>query len=184
MALTESKPFPLGSKAPAFSLPDTVTGNTIDLYEARGEKGTVIMFICNHCPYVKHINAELVTLSNQYQENGFSFIGISSNDAARYPADAPDKMEEHAQLQGYNFPYLYDESQEVAKAYDAACTPEFYVFDDELTLVYHGQMDDSRPGNSEPVTGKDLRLALDNLLAGEPISLNQKPGIGCGIKWK
>ncbi len=184
MALTASNPFPLGSKAPNFTLPDTISDKMISLNEVASDKGTVIMFICNHCPYVVHINSKLVELVKTYQAKGISFVGISSNDAVRYPTDAPDKMKLQAARVGYTFPYLYDETQEVAKAYDAACTPEFYVFDGDLQLVYHGQMDGSRPGNQVPVSGEDLSKTLDLLLAGQPISPDQKPGIGCGIKWR
>lgn len=184
MALTSSKPFPLGSKAPDFKLPDTVSGKTLSLKDLKSDKAKVIMFICNHCPYVKHVNRGLVALANQYIKKGVSFIGISSNDAIKYPDDAPELMTEFAKKNNYPFPYLYDETQEVAKAFDAACTPEFYVFDQDMLLVYHGQMDDSRPSNNIPVTGKDLALALDLTLAGKPIQGVQKPGIGCGIKWR
>lgn len=184
MARTESNPFPLGTKAPDFHLPDTISGKDLSLDDLRSDKGTVIMFICNHCPYVLHINRELVRLVKDYQSRGIAFAGISANDVEMYPEDGPEKMKEVAAREGYTFPYLYDENQQVARAYDAACTPEFYVFDGSLNLVYHGQMDDSRPKNDEPVTGKDLRLALDLLLAGKPIPEDQKPGIGCGIKWK
>lgn len=184
MARTASNPFPLGSLAPDFTLPDTISGNELSLSNLKSGKGTVIMFICNHCPYVLHINSELVSLAKEYQAKGIAFIGISSNDVDNYPQDSPDKMTKVAKQEGYTFPYLYDETQDIARAYDAACTPEFYVFDGNLKLVYHGQMDDSRPGNTEPVNGKDLRKALDLLLDGKSISPDQKPGIGCGIKWK
>lgn len=184
MALTESNPFPLGSTAPGFNLPEPLSGKMVSLESIRSELGTVVMFLCNHCPYVKHINRGLVNLIREYQNLGISFVGISSNDVDRYPQDRPELMKEVAEREGYSFPYLYDESQEVAKAYDAACTPEFYVFDGMLRLVYHGQMDDSRPANYEPVDGRDLRAALDLLILGKPIPANQKPGIGCGIKWK
>ncbi len=184
MALTESNPFPLGSQAPDFLLTDTISGKKLSLNDIRSEIATVIMFICNHCPYVIHINQELVKLVKEYQIKGVSFAGISSNDVVNYPADSPEKMTMVAKREGYTFPYLYDETQEVAKAYDAACTPEFYVFDRDLKLVYHGQMDDSRPRNNEPINGKDLRQALDLLIEGKKIPTNQKPGIGCGIKWK
>lgn len=184
MARTESNPFPLGSKAPDFNLPDTISGKKLSLNNLRSEKATVVMFICNHCPYVKHINAGLVALANRYIPQGVSFIAISSNDVSRYPDDGPDLMTETAKTNGYPFPYLYDESQEVARAYDAACTPEFYVFDKNLLLVYHGQMDDSRPSTDIPVTGSDLALALDLTMEGKPFAGVQKPGIGCGIKWR
>lgn len=184
MALTESNPFPQGSKAPDFKLPDTVSGKVLSLAELKSNKATVIMFICNHCPYVKHVNSGLVELAEKYIAKGVSFIGINSNDASRYPEDSPEQMTVSAKRNNYPFPYLYDERQEVARSYGAACTPEFYVFDKELMLIYHGQMDDSRPSNSIPVTGKDLALALDLTLAGKPYTGLQKPGIGCGIKWR
>ncbi len=183
MALTSSNLFPLGTKAPDFSLPDTVSGKIRTLSGLRSDKATVIMFICNHCPYVKHVNAGLVALANTYIKKGVSFIGINSNDAKKYPEDSPEQMTQVALKNNYPFPYLFDEEQEVAKAYDAACTPEFYVFDKDMLLYYHGQMDDSRPSTDIPVTGKDLALALDLLLSGKPYSGVQKPGIGCGIKW-
>ncbi len=175
---------PLGSEAPAFSLPDTVTGNTYTLDELKGEKATVIMFICNHCPYVVHVNPEIVKLANDYQSKGVKFIAISSNDVASYPDDSPQKMKQTAARLKYPFPYLYDETQEVAKAYDAACTPDFYVFDVIMKLAYRGQLDDSRPSNNIPLSGKDIRTALDNILIGKPVSPEQKPSIGCNIKWK
>ena len=142
------------------------------------------MFICNHCPFVKHVNQGIVSLANDYQDQGVSFIAISSNDVENYPQDGPELMKENALREGFPFPYLYDESQEVAKAYDAACTPDFYIFDQGLELVYRGQLDDSRPGNGLPVTGKDMREALDALLVGKPALEVQKPSIGCNIKWK
>jgi thiol-disulfide isomerase/thioredoxin len=175
---------PLGTTAPEFSLEDTVTEKTINLHELKGDKGTVIMFICNHCPFVKHVNPEIVTLAQEYQDKGIGFIAISSNDVKNYPQDAPHLMKETAKEVGYTFPYLYDETQEVAKEYNAACTPDFYLFDADLALVYRGQLDDSRPGNGLPLTGKDLRNALDALLEGEKIDQEQKPSIGCNIKWK
>ena len=184
MARTPSNMIPLGTPAPGFSLPDTVSGNTFDLQELKGDMGTVIMFICNHCPFVKHVNSGIVDLARDYQSRGISFIAISSNDVENYPDDSPELMTKNARAEGYTFPYLYDESQEVAKAYDAACTPDFYLFNDQLSLVYRGQMDDSRPGNGIPVSGRDLRTALDSLLAGTAIDPLQKPSIGCNIKWK
>jgi len=174
---------PLGTPAPDFHLPDT-SGRMVSLADFSGARALVVAFICNHCPYVKHIRAPLSQLAKDYQNRGVQFVGISSNDAENYPADAPAMMAEEAQAAGYIFPYLYDESQSVAKAYKAACTPDFYVFDEHHRLVYRGQMDDSRPGNGLPVTGKDLRAALDPVLAGEPTSAAQKPSIGCNIKWK
>lgn len=184
MALTPSNMIPLGTPAPGFTLPDTVTGNSFSLQDLRGEKATVVMFLSNHCPYVKHVNSELVRMGNEYQPKGVKFIAISSNDVVSHPDDAPDKMKETAQQLGYPFPYLYDESQQVAKAYDAACTPDFYIFDKDLKLVYRGQLDDSRPSNQVPLTGKDMRAALDNILSGKEVSPYQRPGIGCNIKWR
>lgn len=184
MADTPSVMVELGTKAPAFTLKDVVSGEQKSLSQLKSDKATVIMFICNHCPFVKHVNKELVRLANDYIPKGISFIAISSNDVENYPQDSPDKMKEVAEEQGYPFPYLYDETQEVAKAYQAACTPDFYIFDGDLNLVYRGQLDDSRPGNSEPVNGKNIRAALDNILTGKPVDENQKPSIGCNIKWK
>ena len=184
MAATPSNMIPLGTKAPDFELFDTVTGLDRRLSDLASDRATVIMFICNHCPYVKHVNEELVDLANEYIEEGVSFIAISSNDVENYPDDAPELMTEVAEQVGYPFPYLYDETQEVAKAYDAACTPDFYVFDGELKLVYRGQLDDSRPKTDVPVTGRDLRNALNAVLAGMPVPADQKPSIGCNIKWK
>ncbi len=184
MALTPSNMLPLGTKAPYFTLMDTITKDVYSLQQLKGEKGTVIMFICNHCPYVKYVNEELVRICNDYRVTGFSFVGISSNDATKYPEDGPEAMYRHAQKEGYNFPYLYDETQEVAKAYDAACTPDFYLFDSELKLVYRGQLDNSRPGNSIPLNGRDLREAMDNILNNHPQRKDQKPSMGCNIKWK
>ncbi len=184
MARTPSNMIPLGTKAPDFKLPDTVSGQTVSLNELKGTQATVVMFICNHCPFVKHVNAGMVAMAKDYQSMGIGFIAISSNDVLNYPDDAPDLMTVNAREEGYPFPYLYDESQEVAKAYDAACTPDFYLFDRNLQLVYRGQMDDSRPGNGIPVTGKDLRAAIDTLLSGGKINAIQKPSIGCNIKWK
>lgn len=184
MALTPSNMIPLGTIAPAFTLPDTVSGNTYSLEQLKGEKATVLMFICNHCPYVKHINSQLVKLANDYLPKGIKFIAISSNDANAQPDDAPDKMKDTADTEGYPFPYMYDESQAVAKAYDAACTPDFYIFDSGLKLVYRGQLDDSRPSNSTPLTGNDIRAALDAILSAGEVSPRQRPSIGCNIKWK
>ena len=174
----------LGTTAPNFDLYDTVSDTTVSLEDVKGTAGTVIMFICNHCPFVIHVNPELVNLGKEYQEKGIGFVAISSNDVNNYPDDAPDLMKITAKREGYSFPYLYDETQEVAKAYDAACTPDFYLFDGDAKLVYRGQLDDSRPGNGLPLTGLDLRNAMDALLAGDKISSEQKPSIGCNIKWK
>lgn len=184
MSLTESRMLPLGTKAPDFRLPDTVSSKEIGLMDIASEKVTVIMFLCNHCPYVIHVNEEIVHLANDYRGKEVSFVAISSNDVDNYPADSPDKMKLNAEQLGYSFPYLYDESQEVARAYDAACTPDFYVFDGELKLVYRGRLDGSRPGNQVPLTGEDLRAALDATLAGSPVNPVQYPSGGCNIKWK
>ena len=184
MANTPSNMLPLGSKAANFKLFDTVSNNQLSLNQLRGKQGTVIFFICNHCPFVIHVNKELVSIAKQYLNQGITFIGISSNDVANYPQDGPELMKENAKNYGYPFPYLYDETQEIAKAYDAACTPDTYLFDENLNLVYRGQIDDSRPGNELPVTGSDLREALDHLIDKKEIVENQKPSIGCNIKWK
>jgi len=184
MARTPSNMLALGTIAPDFSLFDTVSGKTLRLDGLKGEKGTVIMFICNHCPFVVHVNPEITRLGKEYGKKGIGFIAISSNDVENYPQDAPHLMTETAKREGYPFPYLYDESQNVAKAYDAACTPDFYLFNDQLKLVYRGQLDDSRPENGLPLNGLDVRNAINVLLAGEPILEYQKPSIGCNIKWK
>lgn len=184
MAFTESNMLDLGLKAPAFQLPDTVSGETFTLTELKGKNGTVVMFLCNHCPYVIHVNPEIVRIVNDYQSKGISFIGISSNDVENYPQDGPEKMKTHAAEVGYDFPYLYDETQEVATAYDAACTPDFYLFNADLELVYRGRIDDSRPGNDKPLSGTDLRTAIDAVLDGTPVYPIQYPSGGCNIKWK
>ena len=184
MARTPSNMLPLGTLAPDFTLLDTVSGKTVSLDELKSDKATVIMFICNHCPFVKHVDEAIVSLAKDYQAKGVSVIAISSNDVENYPQDSPELMKEEAEKVGYTFPYLYDETQEVAKAYDAACTPDFYVFDKDLKCAYRGQLDDSRPGNDKPVTGKDLRAALDEILEGKEVSAPQIPSLGCNIKWK
>lgn len=184
MARTPSNMLALGTKAPDFTLTDTVSENIYSLEELKGRVGTVIMFICNHCPFVIHVNPMLSALGKRYQEKGIGFIAISSNDIVNYPQDAPHFMKETAQKAGYSFPYLYDATQKVAKAYNAACTPDFYVFDTDLALVYRGQLDDSRPGNGVALSGNDLANAMDALLQGTEISPLQKPSIGCNIKWK
>ena len=184
MALTPSNMLPLGTKAPAFNLMNAVTQQLVSLEDVRGKHGTVVMFICNHCPFVIHVNDELVRLANDYRVTGFGFVAINSNDVVRYPQDSPAQMWKRANELDYPFPYLFDETQEVAKAYDAACTPDFYVFDHEDTLVYRGQLDDSRPGNGLVVSGRDLRGTLDSMLNGRAVRTPQKPSIGCGIKWK
>lgn len=184
MVLTPSMMVPLGSTAPDFKLPDVTSGKDVALSELRSDTATVIMFICNHCPYVKHVQTGLVALANDYLPQGIRFIAISSNDVENYPDDSPENMKAVAQRLSYPFPYLFDETQEVAKSYDAACTPDFFIYDKDLKLVYRGQMDDSRPGNEKPVTGLDIRKALDELIAGKGISGGQVPSIGCNIKWK
>lgn len=183
MALTESTMLPLGTLAPNFHLMDTVSGNYYSLDDLKSDKATVVMFICNHCPYVIHVNPEIVKLANEYKNRGVSFIAISSNDVENYPDDAPDKMRIVAKVLKFPFPYLYDKRQEVAKAYDAACTPDFYIFNGTMNLTYRGRLDDSRPGNNVPLTGADLRNAIDATLKGEAID-DQIPSMGCGIKWK
>jgi peroxiredoxin len=183
MALTKSNEFLIGTKAPDFNLINTVDDKFYGLNDLKGDKGTVIMFICNHCPFVIHVNTELVKIANEYQKKGINFIAISANDVENYPQDAPELMKQLAKQEKYPFPYLYDKTQDVAKSYDAACTPDFYVFDAELKSIYHGQLDDSRPNNGKPLTGKDIRKALDNLLENKAILKNQKPSVGCGIKW-
>lgn len=179
-----SKMIPLGTKAPSFTLSDSISGETKSLEELKSDLATVVMFICNHCPYVKHVNEQLVQLAQDYQPKGVSFVAISSNDPETYPDDAPDKMKQVGLELGYPFPYLFDETQVVAKAYSAACTPDTYIFDGDLKLVYRGQLDGARPGNQVPVTGEDVRRALDEILSGQPVNPVQKPSMGCSIKWK
>lgn len=175
---------PLGTTAPPFELFDTITETTLSLEELQSDKATVIMFICNHCPYVIHVNEGLVNLAEDYIPKGVSFIAISSNDVENYHVDSPENMKAHAADEGYPFPYLYDETQEVAKAYDAACTPDFYIFDGHMKLAYRGRLDDSRPNSGIPVTGKDMRKALDSIISGQTIDTPQIPSMGCNIKWK
>ena len=182
--LVQSSPLLRGTKAPDFNLLDTISDKMVSLQDVRGEKGTVVMFICNHCPFVIHVNQELVRLAKDYQDKGFGFVAISSNDANYVPQDGPEYMKLHAAKVGYPFPYLYDETQEVAQKYDAVCTPDFYVFDAELKSVYHGKLDDSRPGRSTPINGYAIRAALDTLLDGVPFNGTEQPSIGCSIKWK
>lgn len=184
MARTESTMLPLGTQAPSFSLMDVVSNNPVNLNPHQDFIATVVMFICNHCPFVKHVNPELSRLANDYIPKKIRFIAINSNNVDNYPDDAPDLMKHVALEQQYPFPYLFDETQEVARAFQAACTPDFFIFNHELALVYRGQLDDSRPGNSLPLNGSSIRDALDQLLEGKTISAHQKPSIGCNIKWK
>jgi peroxiredoxin len=182
MVKTASTMLPLGTPAPSFSLPN-VDGKTVSLADFKSSKGLVVIFMCNHCPFVKHLRAALAQFGKDYQAKGVAIVGISSNDAATYPDDSPQKMVIEHQSAGYTFPYLYDGTQEVAKAYKAACTPDFFVFDQNHSLVYRGQFDSSRPGNGKPITGSDLRRAVDHMLAGERPVVDQLPSIGCNIKW-
>lgn len=184
MAATPSRMISLGTKAVEFNLIDTSSDTILSLDELKGSKGTLIAFICNHCPFVLHINERLVQLANRYQEKGIQFIAISSNDVLNYPQDSPEYMKQRAEELSYPFPYLYDEDQSVAKSYRAECTPDFFLYNSELSLVYRGQMDDSRPGNGKECTGNDLIKAFDALLENRAIDPNQKPSIGCNIKWK
>lgn len=182
MARTASTMLPLGTKAPDFSLMN-VDGQMVSLADFAKAPALLVAFICNHCPFVKHVAPALADLAREYQAKGVAVVAISSNDVANYPADSPEQMVHEAEDRGYTFPYLFDETQEVAKAYAAACTPDFYVFDGNQKLVYRGQMDESRPDSGKPVTGADLRAALDAVLAGKPVPADQKPSIGCNIKW-
>ncbi|MCX7848332.1 MAG: thioredoxin family protein [bacterium] len=184
MAVTPSTMLALGTIAPAFFLTNVVDNKTYSLDSFKDKKVLVVMFICRHCPFVVHVRHELAKLGKDYANKSVAFVAISSNDAEKYPLDAPDKLKEMALELGFTFPLLYDESQEVAKAYSAACTPDFFVFDQQRKLVYRGQLDDSRPNNGKPVTGKDLRAAIDAVLAGKPVNPDQKPSAGCNIKWK
>ena len=184
MALTESTMLELGTIAPDFALTDVVTGKTVHRDDYRGQKALLVMFICAHCPYVKHIEKSLGKLGTDYAGKPLGMVAISANDATEHPADGPAGLKQQAKDNGFVFPYLYDESQAVAHAYQAACTPDIYLFDGDLRLVYRGQYDESRPGNGVPVTGKDLRAAIDLALAGKPVPTDQRPSIGCNIKWK
>lgn len=176
---------PLGTIAPDFALLDVVSGQSINLHElAKDKSATVVMFICNHCPYVIHVNDELVRVANDYLNKGVAFIAISSNDIVNYPQDGPEEMKKHAEKLRYPFPYLFDEDQEVARAYDAACTPDLYLFDNILSLVYRGRLDESKPNSGIPLTGSDLRNAIDSVLSGNPVPGIQYPSMGCNIKWK
>jgi peroxiredoxin len=185
MALTESTmELQLGADAPDFALPDASEGGTVRRDDFRGNKGLLVMFICTHCPYVKHVEQGLAALGKDFQQRPLAIVAISSNDAATHPDDSPEGLKQQAATQGFVFPYLYDESQDVAKAYHAACTPDFFLFNGNFKLVYRGQFDGSRPGNGVAVTGQDLRAAIDHVLAGTPVDANQRPSIGCNIKWK
>lgn len=184
MALTASTMLPLGTQAPDFHLPDVVSGKSISLATFADKKTLLVMFICQHCPFVKHIKAELAQLGKDYIPRELGIVAISANDVNKYPADAPEFLKAMATEVGFNFALCYDETQEIAKAYTAACTPDFFIFDAERKLVYRGQLDDSRPSNDKPVTGADLRAAIEAVLAGQSVTNEQKPSIGCNIKWK
>ncbi len=185
MARTPSNMLPLGTIAPEFHLKDTNSSDTFYSFsDLKGEKGTVVLFICNHCPFVHHVIEEVVRIANDYRVQGIGFIAISSNDIVNYPQDAPELMSEFAFENKFEFPYLYDATQQVARDYDAACTPDFYLFDNLNKLVYRGQLDDSRPGNGIPLSGSDLRGAIDGVVYNRVINPNQKPSLGCNIKWK
>ena len=183
MALTASTMLALGTTAPDFQLLDVTTGETISLATFSGKKALLVMFICRHCPFVKHVQTELAKIGQDYSYKNVGLVAISSNSVQTHPEDAPEKLKEMAEELGFNFPYCYDESQAVAKAYTAACTPDFFLFDSSLKLVYRGQLDDSRPSNSKPVTGADLRTALDAVLTDQAVSSDQIPSVGCNIKW-
>jgi peroxiredoxin len=180
----ESQMLPLGTEAPDFALPDVVTGETVKLADLSDANALLVMFICRHCPYVRHVRGGIAALGHDYAESGLAIVGISPNDPNEYPEDAPESLAQDAREAGYTFPYLFDETQEVAKAYHAACTPDFFLFDRERRLVYRGQLDDSRPRNDVPVTGRDLRAAIDATLAGRAVSGDQFPSVGCSIKWR
>lgn len=184
MARTASNMLALGTTVPQFSLPDVVSGRIISSGEFAGNKGLLVMFICSHCPYVKHVQRRLGEITQEYAAKGLGVVGISSNDPSDYPEDSPEGLRKQARENGFTFPYLFDESQKVARAFKAACTPDFYLFDSTQKLVYRGQFDESRPKNDVPVDGRDLRAAMDAVLAGEPVSADQRPSIGCNIKWK
>jgi len=180
----ESNMLPLGTPAPPFELRDVVSGQTYNLDSFTGKSALLIMFICRHCPYVVHVEDQLAKIGRDYRDTGLGILAISSNDTERYPDDAPAKLKEMAERLGFTFPFCFDETQDVAKAYRAACTPDFYLFDGARQLAYRGQLDDSRPGNNKPVTGRDLRAAIDAVLTDAPIDRTQRPSIGCSIKWK
>jgi peroxiredoxin len=184
MALKQSRMIALGSPAPDFALPDVVSGRIVRLADFASAPALLVAFICNHCPYVKHIRAGFVAFAREYQPQGLAIVAISANDATAYPDDAPEAMAREAKSAGFTFPYLYDETQAVARAYEAICTPDFFLFDRDRRLVYRGRFDASRPGSNVPVTGADLRAAVDALLAGRPVPTEQQPSMGCSIKWK
>lgn len=184
MAATESKMMELGTQAPYFNLFDTISRNMLSINDIKSEKATVVMFICNHCPYVQHVMNTVLNIAREYSEKGIAFVAISSNDIVNYPLDHPDIMEIVGKMAAFPFPYLFDENQTVAKAYDAACTPDFFVFNGNLKLAYRGRLDESRPKNDIKSDGKDLKKALDSILEGNPVSEIQYPSIGCNIKWK
>lgn len=184
MTLKQSRMIALGARAPDFALPDVASGRTAKLADFAGAPALLVAFICNHCPYVRHVRAAFVAFAREYQPKGLAIVAISANDAASYPDDAPEAMAREAKLAGFGFPYLYDETQAVARAYEAICTPDFFLFDRERKLVYRGRFDASRPGSNVPVTGADLRAAVDAVLAGKPAPADQQPSMGCSIKWK
>ncbi len=184
MARTESTMLALGTSAPEFQLPDVSSGKTVRLEDLTEKKALLVMFICRHCPFVKHVQNELARLGKDYASQALGIVAISSNDAAAYPDDSPESLREMASDLGFTFPLCYDESQDIARAYAAVCTPDFFLFDDKRRLAYRGQLDDSRPGNGKPVTGRDLRAAIDAILNGRQVEPNQKPSIGCSIKWR
>ncbi len=183
MVAVQSNMMPLGTKAPSFTLPDTISGNKISLDDIKSDKATVVMFICNHCPYVLLLKEAIVAMAKEFQSKGVEFVAISSNNVEKYPDDSPEKMTEFAAAEGFTFPYLYDESQDVARAYQAACTPDFFIFNNNMECVYRGRFDNATPGNGNPVTGDELRSALEGALEGKIIE-EQNPSIGCNIKWK
>ena len=184
MVLTASTMLPLGTIAPGFQLPDAVSGETISLANFEDKKALLVMFICAHCPFVKHVQSELAKLGQDYSYKEVGIVAISANNVATHPGDSPEKLKEMAESLGFNFPFCYDESQSTAKTYTAACTPDFFLFDGDKKLVYRGQLDDSRPSNNQPLNGQDLRSAMDAVLANQPVATEQKPSIGCNIKWK
>lgn len=184
MARTASTMLVLGTKAPDFSLPDVISGKTVTRDQIAGSRGLLVMFLCAHCPFVQHVNHELARLGRDYAGRGLGIVAISSNDADTYPEDAPPELRAQASEHGFTFPYLYDETQDIARAFHAACTPDFFLFDADKKLAYRGQLDGSRPGNGIVVDGRDLRAAMDSMLAGKPVAAQQQPSIGCGIKWK